>query len=113
MPPTFLSCARGGTALLSLPPALAQVPTPSRCPSPSAYTLGPIVNVDRLKPFVTRAGTSQTPLPVSDTGQEGEHEPEVELRLRSTANWCVACSVRYLVRRRNYTSADDTWMRGG
>ena len=51
------------------------------CPSPNAYTLalprkmrGSLtVNVDRLKPFVTRAGTSPAPGPVPDTGQEGEH----------------------------------------
>ena len=47
-----------------------------RLPSPNAYTLAlprkmrgsPTVNVDRLKAFVTRAGTSPAPGPVSDSG---------------------------------------------
>ena len=55
--------------------------TVTACPSPNAYTLplprkmrcSPTVNVDRLKPLFARAGT---PLarPVSDAGQEREHE---------------------------------------
>ena len=44
------------------------------CPSPNAYTLAlprkmrcsPTVNVDLLKPFVTRTGTTPAPGPVSD-----------------------------------------------
>ena len=60
-------------------------------PSPNAYTLvlqrkircSPTVNVDQLKPFVTRASLRKSPVPwpVSETGQEGEHE--VELLLKS------------------------------
>ena len=86
------------------------------CPSPNAYTLAlkrkmrcsPTVNVDRLKPIVTRAGTSPAPGPVSDrdTGQQGEHEVELLLNRQ-----LVRGVLRYLVRWRGYTSADDTWLR--
>ena len=86
------------------------------CPSPNAYTLAlqrkmrcsPTVNVDRLKPFVTRAGTSPAPGLVSDTGHEGKHEAELLLNPRQL----VRGVLRYLVRCWGYTSADSdyTWL---
>jgi hypothetical protein len=59
--------------------------TVTACPSPNAHTLAlsrkmrcsPTVNVDRLKPFHSRAGAAPAPGPVSDAGQEGEHEVEL------------------------------------
>ncbi len=55
------------------------------CPSPNAYTLAlprkmrcsPTVNVDRLKPFLERAGAEPAPGPVFDVGQEGEQDMEL------------------------------------
>ena len=53
-------------------------------PSPNAHIFAlprrtgmgcsPIVNVDRLEPVFERAGAPPVPGPVSDKGQEGEHE---------------------------------------
>ena len=88
--------------------------TVTACPSPNAYTLAlprkmrcsPTVNVDRLKPFFARAGTPPAPGPVSDAGQEGEHEVELLLNRR-----LVRCVTRYLVRWRGHTSADAEWLR--
>ena len=84
------------------------------CPSPNTYTLAlprkircsPTINVDRLKPFLARAGTPPAPGPVSNAGQEGG--PEVELLLNCRA---VRGRRRYLVLRRGLTSADDEWLR--
>jgi hypothetical protein len=88
--------------------------TVTACPSPNAYTLAlprkmrcsPTVNVDRLKPFFERLGTAPAPGPVSDAGQEGEHEVELLLNRR-----LVRGVMRYLVRWRGHTSADDEWLR--
>jgi hypothetical protein len=84
------------------------------CSAPNACTLAlprrmrcsPTVNVDRLKPFFERAGTAPAPGPVSDVGQEGEHEVELLLNRR-----LVRGVMRYLVRWRGHTSADDEWLR--
>ena len=88
--------------------------TVTACPSPSAYTLSlpskmrcsPAVNVDRLKPFFARSGAPPPPEPVSDAGQEGEHEVELLLNCKT-----VRGVTRYLVRWRGHTSADDSWLR--
>ena len=61
---------------------------PLACPSPSAYPLAlprkmccsPTVN--SLMPFFARASTPPAPAPVSDAGQEGEHEVELLLNRR-------------------------------
>ena len=104
MQPTLVSCARGGTALLSLLPALAQLCLYPRDAAEDA------VQPDRqrrlTKALVTQAGTSPAPEPVSDTGQEGEHEVELLLN-----HQLVHGMLRYLVRWRGYTSADDTGLR--
>ena len=75
--------------------------TVTACPSPNAYTLAlprkmrcsPTVNVDRLKPFHSRAGAAPAPGPVSDAGQEGEYEVKLLLNRRE-----IRGVTRYLVR---------------
>ena len=88
--------------------------TVTACPSPNAHTLAlprrmlcsPTVNVDQLKPFHERADAPPAPGPVSDAGQEGEHEVELLLNRKTQRG-----VTRYLVRWRGHTSADDEWLR--
>jgi hypothetical protein len=88
--------------------------TVTASPSPNAYTLAlprkmrcsRTVNVDRLKPFHERLDAPPAPGPVSDAGQEGEHEVELLLNRKTTRR-----VTRYLVRWRGHTSADDEWLR--
>ncbi len=64
-------------------------------------------NVDLPKPFHARADYPPAPGPVSDPGQEGEHEVPVELLLNSKKmHWILY----YLVRWSGNTSADDEWL---
>ena len=75
--------------------------TVTACPSPNAYTLAlpcrmrcsPTVNVDRLKPFVDRAGASPAPGPVSARDRKGS----TRWSCCSTAGRCAVVT-RYLVR---------------
>ena len=82
-------------------------------PSPNAYTLAlprkmrcsATVNVDRLKPFFARGDAAPPPGPVSDRGQEGEHEVELLLNRRT-----VRGVTSYLVRWRGHASPEDEWL---
>jgi hypothetical protein len=89
--------------------------TITSCPSPNAYTLAlprrmrcsPTVNVNRLKPFFERAGPAPAPGPISNGGQEGEHEVVLLLYRRLMRD-----VMRYLVLWLGHTSADfGCWRR--
>ena len=88
--------------------------TVTACPSPNAYTLelphkmrcSPTVNVDRLKPYFARADAIPPPGPVSDAGQEGEHEVELLLNRRKFRG-----VTQYLVRWRGHAAPEDAWCR--
>ena len=88
--------------------------TVTASPSPNAYTLAlphkmrcsPTVNVDRLKPFFERADAPPPPGPVSDAGQEGEHEVELLLNRRRYRG-----AIQYLVRWRGHAAPEDAWVR--
>ena len=88
--------------------------TVTASPSPNAYTLAlprkmrcsPTVNVDRLRPFFERANAPLPPGPVSDAGQEGEHEVELLLNRRLYRG-----SIQYLVRWRGHAAPEDAWVR--
>ena len=79
---------------------------------PNAYTLtlprrfkcSPTVNVDRLKPFYSRADRPDPPGPVGDPGQEGEHVVEQLLNRRTRRG-----RTYYLVRWQGHASAEDSW----
>jgi hypothetical protein len=85
-------------------------------PRPKAYTFkfalprkmrySATVNVDRLKPFHSQAGAAPVPGPVSDAGQDGEHEVELLLNRRE-----ISCITHCLVRWRGHSSADDECLR--
>ena len=64
-----------------------------------------MVNVERLKPYVPRIDAPPPPGPVSDPGQEGEHEVEVLLNHRDRR-----AGREYLVRWRGHTSVEDEWV---
>jgi hypothetical protein len=63
----------------------------------------PTVNVDQIKPFHKQADDPPAQGPVSDPGQEGEHE--VLLNRKE-----IRGVLHYLVRWRGHTSADDEWL---
>ena len=101
-------CSRSATGCCCGPRSCSTPPTLVSCALalPRRMRCSPTVNVDRLKPFFKRVGAPPAPGPVSDRGQEGEHEVELLLNHR------VVCGVtRYLVRWRGRTSADDEWLR--
>ena len=100
-------CSRSATGYFSGPRSCSMQPTSrprwdgpyifTACPSPNAYTLAPprrslsrcspTVNVDRLKPFVTRARPGYRRLP--GRSQTLGRRASTRWSCRSTANWCV------------------------
>jgi hypothetical protein len=58
-------------------------PTPVPAGSLRTMRCSAAINVDRLKPFVARVDAPPPPGPVTDAGQEGEHEAELLLSRRT------------------------------
>ena len=71
---------------------------------PRRFKCSPTVNVDRLKPYYSRAGRPAPPRPVSDPGQAGEYVVEQLLNRKTLRG-----RTYYLVRWQGHASADDSW----
>ncbi len=81
------------------------------CPAPNAYTLAlprRMQCTNSLKPFFERTVLDPARGPVSDAGQEGDHEAEQLLNRTEKRGVRVT---RHLVLWRCHTSADNEWPR--